>query len=120
MFKFFFALFNTPLFGHHWTLSKPKNKFESLGHRNPLQVQGVHKVSLQFQKFITKFIKKKRVVLKTSCINPSKIRDITNLKQRITHAISTIDESMLQRTWQEIEYRLDVLCTTNGAHIEVY
>ena len=46
--------FSLPLYGHHWTLSKPKNKFESLGHRNPLQVQGVHKVSLQFQKFITK------------------------------------------------------------------
>ena len=27
---------------------------------------------------------------------------------------------MLQRTWQEIEYRLDVLRATNGAHIEVY
>ena len=39
-----------------WTLSKPKNKFESLGHRNPLQVQTVHKVSLQFQKFITEII----------------------------------------------------------------
>ena len=23
-------------------------------------------------------------------------------------------------TWQEIEYRLDVLRTTNGAHIEVH
>jgi hypothetical protein len=44
----------------------------------------------------------------------TKVRDITNLKQRIT------DEGMLQRTWQEIEYRLDVLRATNGAHIEVY
>jgi hypothetical protein len=43
----------------------------------------------------------------------TKVRDITNLKQRIT------DEGMLQRTWQEIEYRLDVLRATNGAHIEV-
>ena len=32
----------------------------------------------------------------------------------------TIDEAMLQRTWQEIEYRLDVLRATNGAHVEVY
>jgi hypothetical protein len=44
----------------------------------------------------------------------TKVRDITNLKQR------TIDEGMLQRTWQEIEHRLDVLRATNGAHIEVY
>jgi hypothetical protein len=50
----------------------------------------------------------------------TKVRDITNLKQRITDAIATIDEGMLQRTWQEIEYRLHVLRATNGAHIEVY
>ena len=50
----------------------------------------------------------------------TKIRDITDLKQRITDAIATIDEAMLQRTWQKIEYRLDVLCATNGAHVEVY
>ena len=34
--------------------------------------------------------------------------DITDLKQRITDTIATIDEDMLQRTWQEIEYRLNV------------
>jgi hypothetical protein len=66
------------------------------------QIRGVHKVSLQVQKYITK------------------VRDITNLKQRITDAIATTDEGMLQRTWQEIEYRLHVLRATNGAHIEVY
>jgi hypothetical protein len=47
----------------------------------------------------------------------TKVRDITNL---ITDDIATIDESMLQRTWQEVEYRLDVLRATNGAYIEVY
>jgi hypothetical protein len=50
----------------------------------------------------------------------TKVRDITNLKQRITDAIATIDESMLQRTWQEIEYHFDVLRATNGASIDVY
>jgi hypothetical protein len=49
----------------------------------------------------------------------TKVRDITNLKQRITDAIATIDEGMLQGTWQEIEYRLNVLLATNGVHIEV-
>ena len=56
-------------------------------------------------------------MLKISCIEQ---RDITNLKQRITDAIATIDEGMLQRTWQEIEYCLDMLRATNSAHIEVY
>ena len=50
----------------------------------------------------------------------TKVREMTDLKQRISNAIATIDEAMLQRTWQEIEYRLDVLRATNGAHIEVY
>ena len=35
--------------------------------------------------------------------------DITDLKQRISNVIASIDEAILQRTWQEIEYRLDVL-----------
>jgi hypothetical protein len=42
----------------------------------------------------------------------TKVRDITNLKQRITDVIATTDEGRLQRTWQEIEYRLDVLRET--------
>ena len=50
----------------------------------------------------------------------TKVWDIDDLKQRIPKAMTTIDEAMLQRTWQEIEYRLDVLRATNGAHIEVY
>ena len=48
------------------------------------------------------------------------VKDITDLKQKISNAIATIDEDMLQRTWQEIEYRLDVLRFTNGSHIEMY
>ena len=45
---------------------------------------------------------------------------MTDLKQRISNVIATIDEAMLQQTWQEIEYHLDVLHATNGVHIEVY
>jgi hypothetical protein len=85
-------------------------------HINTGIVQDVHKVSLRFQKFITKA----RLLFMGLCVYRTKVRDITNLKQRITDAIATIDESMLQRTWQEIECRLDVLRATNGAHIEVY
>jgi hypothetical protein len=50
----------------------------------------------------------------------TKVRDITNLKHKITDAIATIDEDMLQRTWQEVKHRLDVLRATNGAHIGLY
>ena len=50
----------------------------------------------------------------------AKVRNIDDLKQRISNAMKTINEAMLQRTWQEIEYCLDVLRATNGAHIEVH
>ena len=50
----------------------------------------------------------------------TKVQDMTDLKQKISNSIATIDEAMLQRTWQEIEYRLDVIRATNGGHIEVY
>jgi len=48
------------------------------------------------------------------------VRDITNLKARITDAFATINEDMLENTWREIDYRLDVLRETKGAHVEVY
>jgi hypothetical protein len=50
----------------------------------------------------------------------SKVRDINDLKERIIDAIATADSAMLERTWMEIEYRLDVLRATNGAHVEVF
>ena len=31
-----------------------------------------------------------------------------------------VTPEMLQYTWLEIEYRLDVLPTTNGAHVKIY
>ena len=45
-------------------------------------------------------------------------RDVDELKARITEAVSTIDNAMLGRVWQELDYRLDVCRVTNGAHIE--
>ena len=48
------------------------------------------------------------------------VPDITNLKARIADAFATITEDMLENTWREIDYRLDVLRTTKGAHTEVY
>jgi len=49
-----------------------------------------------------------------------KIRNIQHLKDRITSAIATVTRDMIQKTWQEIEFRLDVSKATNGAHIEMY
>jgi len=48
------------------------------------------------------------------------VPDITNLKARITDAFATITEDMLENTCREIDYRLNVLRATKGAHVEVY
>ncbi|PNF42944.1 hypothetical protein B7P43_G11714, partial [Cryptotermes secundus] len=41
-------------------------------------------------------------------------------KTRVRIAISAIPADMLHRTWQELEYRLDVLRVTKGAYIEMF
>ena len=48
------------------------------------------------------------------------VPDITNFKARITDAFATITEDMLENTWREIDYRLDILRATKGEHAEVY
>ena len=48
------------------------------------------------------------------------VPDITNLKSRIANTFVTITEDMLENTWRETDYRLDVLRATRGAHVEVY
>ena len=48
------------------------------------------------------------------------VPDITNLKARITDAFATITEDTLESTRREIDYRLDALRATKGAHVEVY
>ena len=49
-----------------------------------------------------------------------KIRNIQYLQEMITSAIGTVTRDMIQKTWQEIEFRLDVSRARNGAHIEMY
>jgi len=49
-----------------------------------------------------------------------KVRNIQHLQERITSAIETVTRGMIQKTWQEIEFRLDVSRATNGGHIEIY
>jgi len=48
------------------------------------------------------------------------VPDITNLKARITDAFATVTEDMLENTGREIDYWLNVLRATKGAHVEVY
>jgi hypothetical protein len=44
--------------------------------------------------------------------------DIDELKLRIITAVRTIDRNMLERVWDELDYRLDICWVTIGAHIE--
>jgi len=49
------------------------------------------------------------------------IKNIQHMQDRITSAIETvITQDMIQKTWQETEFRLDVSRDTNAAHIEMY
>jgi hypothetical protein len=48
------------------------------------------------------------------------VNGLDDLKTRIRNAILAIPADMLHRIWHELEYRLDVLRATKGAHIEVY
>jgi len=43
---------------------------------------------------------------------------IPELKVRITTAIETTTADMLQRVWNELDYRVDVCRIIKGAHIE--
>ena len=45
------------------------------------------------------------------------VPDITNLKARITDAFDTITEDMLENTWRETDYRLDVLRKKQKEHM---
>ena len=51
---------------------------------------------------------------------PNKVKDVSDLQQRIIEALDTVTVDMLARTWLETEYRLDILRATDGAHVEVY
>lgn len=47
---------------------------------------------------------------------------VTNeqLHEKITVVTETVTPHMLQITWREIEYRLEILCVTRGTHINMY
>jgi hypothetical protein len=45
-------------------------------------------------------------------------RDLPQLRQRIVEAVAAIDRQMLQRVWQELDYKTDISHVTKGGHIE--
>ena len=57
---------------------------------------------------------------KATCKPPSYHRDINDLQHRTIEAIDAVTLDMLARTWQEIEYRLNIVRATDSAHVEVY
>jgi hypothetical protein len=46
-----------------------------------------------------------------------KINDLQHLKGRIRDAVATVTPNMLQATWNEVEYRLDICRATKEDHI---
>jgi hypothetical protein len=75
-------------------------------------LQCVHKVPSGFWKIVAR----KQIELATCGLRQITVK---LWKTRIRNAISAIPADMLHRTWQELEYRLDILRATKGAHIEV-
>ena len=71
-----------------------------------------HRISPPINFFLWRYVKDK--VFRTPVPN------ITNLKARITDAFATVPEDMLENTWRETDYRLDVLRAKKGTHVEVY
>jgi hypothetical protein len=45
---------------------------------------------------------------------------VVQLLARINSAVASVTPQMLENTWREIQYLLDILRATNSAHIEVY
>ena len=45
---------------------------------------------------------------------------LEKLRARITNAAALVTPQMLQNTWREVEYHLDVCRATQGAHIELH
>jgi hypothetical protein len=45
-------------------------------------------------------------------------RDLPQLRQRIVEAVAAIDRQMLQRVWQELDYRINICRVTKSGRIE--
>jgi hypothetical protein len=43
---------------------------------------------------------------------------LDGVKLRIVAEIEETTPQLVENSWKEIEYRLDILCATKGAHVE--
>lgn len=48
------------------------------------------------------------------------VPSLDELKRRIVTAIQNVTPQMLENTWREIEFRLDVLRATRGSHVQIH
>jgi hypothetical protein len=48
------------------------------------------------------------------------VPDLATLRDRIPDVISSVTPDTLDRTWQEIEYSLDIICAISESHVEMY
>ncbi|GBN33043.1 hypothetical protein AVEN_231822-1 [Araneus ventricosus] len=62
--------------------------------------------------FLSGFVK--NIVYKTTVLS------LDELKRRIVTAIQNVTPQMLENTWREIEFLLDVLRTTKGSHVQIH
>jgi hypothetical protein len=46
-------------------------------------------------------------------------RDLPQLRKRIVEADAATDSEILQRVWQELDYRIEVYRITKGGYIEL-
>jgi hypothetical protein len=56
--------------------------------------------------------------LKDRVYVPPLPQNLEERKRRIREATTTVTEGMLQRVWQEFDYRVDICRVTRGSHIE--
>jgi len=83
-----------------------------IGRGGPIPWPPEAQISLHLIFFLWGYIK--------NIVYAEKIRNIQHLQERITSAIETVTRDMIQKTWQEIEFGLNVCRATNGAHIKMY
>ncbi|KAJ4449634.1 hypothetical protein ANN_01038 [Periplaneta americana] len=55
-----------------------------------------------------------------SIVYRTPVQDLADFRRRIVDACASVTPVMLRNTWREIEYRLDIVRATRGAHVEIY
>jgi hypothetical protein len=48
------------------------------------------------------------------------MQDVAELRRQVIEACETVAPVMLQNTWREVEYRLNICQATKGTHVEIY